>query len=113
MPLRFRAVVSLGWVSLVVVAAGATPAGLAISPGVVALHGASARQQLIATGTVDGRPRDLTLSAEWTSESPAVVEVEPNGVVHARGDGEALVVARVGSRRAEAKFRVEGTGEAD
>src|SRR5262249_54076914 len=93
-----HAVVIAGWIGLVLVAGGAAPGPgvpeLVLSPGAAVLHGATARQQLIATGTDpdDGRPVDLTRRATWRSETPEVVAVEPDGVVRARGDGEGTVV---------------------
>ena len=42
----------------------------------VVLRGQDARQQLIATGIVDGRPADLTRGVQFTSETPDVVKVD-------------------------------------
>src|SRR4051812_15435299 len=115
MPRMFRAVIACGilWgVSAAGIARGATPNGLVVSPGSAELRGASARQQLIATGTVEGRPLDLTRQVGWRSETPDVVAVDPAGVAHAVGDGEGIVVASLGGHEARATLRVGHTGEA-
>ena len=47
----------------------------------------------------------------WRSETPAVVTVDGDGVVHARGDGEGVIVAVLAGREGRATFRVRETGE--
>jgi hypothetical protein len=87
----------------------ARSAELALMPSAVELRGAGARQQLIATESMGEQRVDRTREVAWRSESPAVVVVDGDGVVHARGDGEGAIVATVGGREARAKFRVRDT----
>jgi hypothetical protein len=104
-----RAIFPVASIVLVLAGGGAVPPDLVLAPGAAELVGASARQQLIATGMVEGRPADLTRQAAWRSETPGVVAVDPDGLVHATGDGEGAVVATFGERQARATFRVRGT----
>src|SRR5689334_11601059 len=67
--------------------AAPVPADLVLSPRDTVLHGRTARQRLILTGTVGGRAVDLTREARFRSQTPAVVEVNAEGVVTPRGSG--------------------------
>src|SRR5689334_22405719 len=82
---------------------------LVLEPGTVELRGIAARQQLIATETVAGRPCDRTRQVTWRSETPAVVSVDADGVAHGQGDGVGQVTATLGDRVAHLTVHVQDT----
>jgi len=90
-------------------AGGAFASELVLAPSAVELTGAAARQQMLATGDREGRPVDLTHQATWRSETPTVATIDPDGVVHAHGDGDGVIVATFEDRQARATIRVRGT----
>ncbi|MGI6456438.1 MAG: DUF1549 and DUF1553 domain-containing protein [bacterium] len=55
---------------------------------------------------------DLTGKAQFSSSNEHVAVVAPDGTIHARGDGEAVVVAEYGRRRVEAHVTVSGCDSA-
>src|SRR5262249_36586322 len=79
-----------------------------ISPASFTLHGKAARQRLLVSVTENGKVVDRTRAAQFRSETPAVVQVSPEGAVTPVGDGEGTVVATVGGREARATVRVVG-----
>lgn len=89
------------------------PTSLAIEPGKTELLGSRATAQVLATGTwADGSLRDLTRAVEWVSLDPAIAKVSNRGRVIPAGDGETIIVARLGSHEARASVVVKGTGQA-
>ncbi len=63
-------------------------------------------QQLTATATFsDGTTKDVTLTARWTNDSPAV-RVSPTGLVTGMGQGSAVVKVQIGDVEAEATIAV-------
>ncbi len=83
------------------------PASPVISPGSFTLHGQAARQRLLVTVTESGKAIDRTRAARFRSETPAVVQVSPEGVATPVGDGAGTVVATVGGREARATVQVK------
>jgi hypothetical protein len=82
---------------------------LVLEPGAVELRGIAARQQLIATEIVAGRPCDRTRQVTWRSETPAVVAVDAEGVAQAQGDGVGRIAATLGDRTARLTVQVRDT----
>src|SRR5262245_51298460 len=80
--------------------AAPVPADLVLSPRDTVLHGRTARQRLILSGTVDGRAVDLTREARFRTLTPAVVEVTAEGVVTPRGRGRGTILATARGREA-------------
>ncbi len=83
------------------------PTVLVVTPTEVALSGSMARQQLLVTGTIDGRQVDLTRQVVYTSEEPDIAQVDSAGLVTVLGNGSATIVARIGDVRAETRVRAE------
>jgi hypothetical protein len=79
---------------------------LALSPAEVTLRGKADRQQLLVTGSADGRPVDRTHQARFHTESPLVVAVSPVGLVTPVGDGTGTIVATFDGRQVRATVRV-------
>ena len=86
--------------------AAQSPAPLVLSPRSFTLHGKSARQRLLVTASVNGRAVDRTRAAQFRSETPAVVQVSPAGIVTPTGDGTGIIIATVDGREARATVRV-------
>jgi hypothetical protein len=113
---RFRTWIVLG--ALLLVAGGGqaapveSPGDLDLWPREVELRAPTGRQQLLATGTVDGRPSDLTRRLTWRSGDPDVVSVDADGVAHARGVGTSFLEATIGDRSARVAVKVGGSSEA-
>jgi len=96
-----------------VLAAESVPHRLSIEPAETVLDGRRASAQLIATGRdIDGAERDLTHEVRWASSDPAIVTVHPGGRIEPRGDGQAEVVARIGSTEAKTVVRVRNAEKA-
>jgi hypothetical protein len=95
-------------------AAGPATAGsLRLLPAEVPLAGPDARQQLLAIEEADGvATADRTSGARFESSDPKVAVVGTDGVVRAAADGEAVVTATSGGRRATARVRVTRFREA-
>lgn len=78
---------------------------IAIQPQVASL-GVGQTQPLIATATLsDGSTKDVTLTARWSNDSPAV-RVSPVGLVTAMAPGSAVVKVWFGDVEAEARIDV-------
>jgi hypothetical protein len=88
------------------VAPAAEPAGLTVAPKEFVLRGQAARQRLVVTGDVGGRPVDLTREATFRSDAPTVARVGGDGVVTPTGDGTATVTATARGRSATATVKV-------
>ena len=87
-------------------AAERVPDRLMIEPAGTVLDGRRATAQLVATGHVgDGAVRDLTQEVRWTSSNPAIVTVSQDGRIEPRGNGQAEVLVRVGSRKPRRSFK--------
>ncbi len=86
-------------------ASGAEPA-LTLTPKDLTLRGHDDRQRLVVTGTVNGRPVDLTRKATFRCESQDVAHVSTDGVVTPVGDGTATVTATVDGQSATANVKV-------
>src|SRR4051794_41119094 len=83
-----------------------------ILPPTIDLSGPAATQRLAVldaeTGTFVG---DRTAGATFVSSNPAVATVDKDGLIHAAGDGEAVITATVGGQRAPARAVVTRTKE--
>ncbi|MBY0527604.1 MAG: DUF1553 domain-containing protein [Gemmataceae bacterium] len=66
-----------------------------LSPANVVLRGKADRQQLLLTGTVNGKELDRTRDARFQSETPTIVAVSADGVVTPVGTGTATIIATV------------------
>ncbi|MFM7040092.1 MAG: DUF1553 domain-containing protein [Planctomycetaceae bacterium] len=79
---------------------------LKVLPAEVRLQGPRAVQQLVITANADtAAVHDVTASAQYQSDNPAVAKVE-NGVVHATGNGETTVHASAGGQKVSVKVTV-------
>ncbi len=88
----------------------AAGAELVAVPATVPLAGPFASQRLLVLDTMSGRAvADRTAEATFTSSNPSVATVDAEGVVRAAGDGEAVITAEAGGRRAMARVTVTGT----
>jgi hypothetical protein len=79
---------------------------LTLFPADVVLQGKDARQRLILTATVQGRPADRTRQAHFQSETPGIVQVSADGIVTPVADGTGTVLATLDGRPAKATVRV-------
>jgi Protein of unknown function (DUF1553)/Protein of unknown function (DUF1549) len=92
------------------VAAAAEPVGINLTPKEFVLHGQGARQRLLVTGTISGRPVDLTRQAAFRSDNPSVVKVGSDGIVTPTGDGTTTVTVSAGGQTATTTVKVvDGT----
>jgi len=79
---------------------------LQILPPEVRLQGPRSVQQLVITANADTPAiHDVTATAQYQSDNPAVATVE-NGVIQATGNGETLVHASAGSQKVSVKVTV-------
>ncbi len=86
------------------------PCALTIFPDRVDLVGPRAEHRLGILGRYpDGRVRDLTREATFTSSAPERATVDARGVVRPAGDGEAVVTVRAGGQTATVPVHVKGT----
>ncbi len=91
---------------------GAAGADVAILPSETTLTGPSSTQQLIAVSLRDGHiVGDLTSQSQFMSSNPSVARVDALGKVQALADGEAVITATHGDRRATARVKVARTKE--
>ena len=80
---------------------------LKLFPAETTLAGSQASQRLILFAQMDGQLiSDLTSQGEFTSSDLAVATVDAGGVVRPAGDGEALITASHGGKKATAKVKV-------
>jgi hypothetical protein len=92
------------------VAPAAEPASLTVAPREFVLRGQAARQRLVVTGDIGGRPVDLTREATFRSDAAGVARVGGDGVVTPGGDGTATITATARGRMATATVKViDGT----
>ncbi len=97
----------LGLLATLVSAVAQADVGPRVLPGRVELVGPDAVQQLAIE---DGAGRDLTAAAKFASSDPAVVAVDPAGLVVARGDGAAIVTVEAGGTSATVEVAVREFG---
>ncbi len=80
---------------------------LKLLPAEVILTGPHATQRLLAVakaaGTIDG---DVTAKVKFVSSNPAIAKVDEDGTVRAVGDGQVVITATEGKRRATATVQV-------
>ena len=80
-----------------------------IVPETVELEGAGATRQLLVMGRYSDRlERDVTSLGRWEFSNAGVAAVSPGGKVEALAEGVTNVTARLGSRSATVRLRVEG-----
>jgi hypothetical protein len=79
---------------------------LTLTPAGGGLTGKDARQQVLVTAVVGGRPVDRTRAASFRSEPPGALHISPEGLVTPGTDGTGVVVATLDGREARASFRV-------
>jgi len=93
----------------VVALAAPLPAGgpLHVEPVSPVLRGPDSRQQLLVTGSHDGRASDMTERAEYRSSEPAVARVTATGTVFPVADGDATISVTVGGETADVRVVVE------
>src|SRR5262245_19353847 len=96
---------------LLALATSAAPAAdLSAFPPAVTLGGPDARQRLVVTETVAGKPLDRTREATYATDTPKVVAIGPDGVLTPVGDGKATVTATAGGKTTEVRVTVSGAG---
>lgn len=82
---------------------------LTLHPGEVRLSGPGSSQRLVVVATrADGSEVDVTVRARLSVSSPAIAALEGGRLV-ARGDGQAVVAARLGALAARASVTVRET----
>lgn len=98
------AIVGAVWLSLnSVILAGE----LGVYPPKVSLSGPRAIQQLVVTQSTDGRLiADVTSKSRFTSSSPNVAMVTPEGEIKPVGDGQTTITAKVGDQVAHVSVSV-------
>src|SRR5437763_10750309 len=88
-------------------------AGVKVLPADVTLTGPQASQRLLVFAEADGNlVGDVTGEAKFASSNAAVATVDAAGIVHATGDGEAVITATHKNGEVTAKVRVERAKEA-
>ncbi|HAN30888.1 MAG TPA: hypothetical protein DCQ06_04770, partial [Myxococcales bacterium] len=81
--------------------------GLTLTPPVASI-GIGATQKFSAIATLDGgSTKDITESAKWTVDNPAVAEVSAAGEVIAKASGSTTVRAASGDKEATAELTVK------
>ena len=86
----------------------AAEAPLRLEPAAPVLRGSDARQQLLVTGSRDGRDLDLTAVAKFRSSNPAVALVRDDGVLLPVSDGVARITATVENLESSVDVAVQG-----
>lgn len=94
-----------GKVRLAQASAAARVASISVTPKDIILDGPKSRAQLLVTGErADGVVVDLTARAKYTSKTPKVAAVGPDGVVHPTGDGLAQIEISAAGKNALVKI---------
>jgi hypothetical protein len=102
----------LSFLVVLVMAPYGSAADLAIEPPRITLTGPSGSQRLLVLARSAGKTvSDVTGQAKFTSSDPNVAVVDNEGIVRAKGDGEATISADVGSDQATTVVQVEKTRE--
>jgi len=92
--------------------AGEPPSGarllsVRLLPEEVRLRGMGAAQQLLVIGTYDdGLERDLTEASRFSIDDPALAEIDAQGRVRARSDGQTLLTVRSSGRVLQGSVQV-------
>jgi hypothetical protein len=87
-------------------------ADLVIGPPDITLTGPNGSQRLLVLAADGGKVvGDVTRQAKFASSNPNVASVDGEGIVRAKGDGEATITASVENDRAAATVKVEKTRE--
>jgi hypothetical protein len=82
---------------------------LSVFPATVTLDGKSAQQQLIVTGRNIELEIDLTRKANFRSETPNIVTVDPSGLVTPVSDGTGTIIVTHGDHSSKISVRVTDT----
>ncbi len=89
-------------------AASGSPVELVLLPAEFAMTFPLARQQLVLELRRDGRfVGEAVGDVQWQTSDPSVVEVV-DGIAEPRGNGEAVITARLGEREGHARVSVTG-----
>ncbi|MDE2666288.1 MAG: DUF1553 domain-containing protein [Acidobacteriota bacterium] len=87
--------------------------GFRLVPSPVRLLGEGASQTFLVVATdARGLEIDLTPEARFSLSDDRLAQVEPEGLLTARRDGEVTLRAEIAGQRLEAAVRIEGTGRA-
>jgi len=81
-------------------------AALQVSPVAVALDSPESTQQLLVRSSA--APADLTRLATYQAVDPAIVAVDANGLIQAKGEGQTFVVVKHGADEARIPVTVTG-----
>lgn len=93
---------------------GQTRAELRVDPAKITLNGLRDQQQLLVSRDMEnGETADLTRAAEFTSLTPTIALVTPQGLIVPRGQGEAVVVVRVAGEERKIPVTVGGIGDGE
>jgi hypothetical protein len=104
---------SLLAITLCLFAGHAASAGVKVLPADVTLTGPQASQRLLVFAEAEGNlVGDVTAEATFSSSNAAIATVDAAGIVHAAGDGEAVITATHKTSEVTAKVRVERAKEA-
>src|SRR6185295_6540559 len=75
--------------------------------GPIKLIGPDAWQQIVVMGeTTEGKPRDLTRSAKLSTSPAGIVEIQSNGWLIPRSEGDTTLQATFNGKTAEIKIQV-------
>src|ERR1051326_5277307 len=87
-----------------------TSTSISLLPTQTTLAGSKATQRLLVEANRNGENTgDLSSKATFATSNLKVATVGADGVVHAVGDGNAIITAKIGKQRAKATVRVIGT----
>jgi hypothetical protein len=90
------------------IAGAACAADLTVLPPSATLSSAESRQRLIVQSTDGTFQQDVSRQALWETSNPSVARVDEAGMIIPTGNGEAVITATVGGRKATAKVTVKG-----
>ncbi len=110
-PLRAEAH-STVWLLLIAVVLPLHAAKLTITPENPLLFGKSARQALVVTvQSAGGVERDVTAEAKFRTDRATVATVDAQGVIHAEGNGAALIRVRYHGLEASTTALIQRAGD--
>jgi hypothetical protein len=105
--LSFASRLNAGWIMVLLCSNSLTAEGIRLLPEQVTLHGPRDMQRFLVLHQAKGRYiGDATGEAQFTSSQPNVVTVDEAGYLQPVGDGDAVITATVGSRKATAQVTV-------
>lgn len=84
---------------------------LTLYPREFNLRGKGARQRLLVMGSVNSRFQDLTRQARFSTPTPTVIQVSPEGLVTPVGNGAGVVTASVPGQEAKSTIRVSSADD--